>query len=777
MNKKSNDPSSDKKQVTKDELDIIDGEFKLKKEEINDFLTIYERKHILSKQFHQNSVITDDEESLLSDDSDSEEESSSGEEDDSSENENEDAEKNEIDGEDDESSSSDVSGDLSNDEDEDSYGGKYRNYNFAHLGEGYDEEDSFIDNSEAVDEVLPKNMRPKQGGFYINKSAKVKLVETKEPEVVAKAPLKRKKKTKIKNMIKSDDDGSGGPSDDNQEIEAKKKKLSIPVDANDNKPLVDKKMQIDDAEDDNSNSKEGDNQVIHLKTVNNQIQTTNGKLTESQNSEINFKIESFTKITNELRENLRKFEETLSLKKSTSESWDNDMKILMLKIHKLQQAVQDKNERANLITYMANKIGISRGALRRRFNRIVEHGKNEHQSQSMFQQLPKPIIHTSPTIQKVTPKPIIQASPVISTMTTTTTPMAQKTQTQIKQSPKAPSQIINFKDFSIDVNIQTIFDRLSSTLKDDIYSLINLTKTKKINIEIKTKDDQEFFTKLNKVDGLIKKEISIIDERTKIYSFLNQIINVQNNNSPVNIQKLIKLSHIFVINRRLNENLVKFNNKLREIISNGLNFEFTNELKSEFKTIIQLKLRSKSLDTTIQLAEQPYIKDFIQYQIVNPLPKTANTQLLLQQLTNEANQYIQSNSNNKTTKSQQQHPQVSKQQQTPVIPHSLNSILSTSNTSSPSQTQKQKTQITQSPSNQAQIQSANLLANIPNNDFLNPANYTFLTSFYQNYLEQAVSNKPPISMSSNLLLPNLSSTSTNANKAKSTKNQQQSKHH
>lgn len=45
---------------------------------------------------------------------------------------------------------------------------KYKLKNFANLGTGYDESDSFIDNSDAHDVNIPKNMVPTRGGFYIN---------------------------------------------------------------------------------------------------------------------------------------------------------------------------------------------------------------------------------------------------------------------------------------------------------------------------------------------------------------------------------------------------------------------------------------------------------------------------------------------------------------------------------------------------------------------------------------------------------------------------------
>ncbi|XP_074000156.1 ubinuclein-2-like isoform X2 [Rhodnius prolixus] len=53
---------------------------------------------------------------------------------------------------------------------EEKYGGgsNMRYQTYTELGAGYDENDSFIDNTEAVEEALPDNTEPKRGGFYVN---------------------------------------------------------------------------------------------------------------------------------------------------------------------------------------------------------------------------------------------------------------------------------------------------------------------------------------------------------------------------------------------------------------------------------------------------------------------------------------------------------------------------------------------------------------------------------------------------------------------------------
>ena len=111
----------------------------------------------------------------------------------------------------------------------DSENTKYKLKNFNYLGQGYDEEDSFIDNSEAQDERVPSDMAPKKGGFYINKG-NLKMEKIEEQKLKKKAKkqqnalnnkLEKAKKTKV---INDDEDSSTDEDFNPNEDEAKVRK-------------------------------------------------------------------------------------------------------------------------------------------------------------------------------------------------------------------------------------------------------------------------------------------------------------------------------------------------------------------------------------------------------------------------------------------------------------------------------------------------------------------------------------------------------------------------
>jgi len=93
---------------------------------------------------------------------------------------------------------------------------------FSTLGEGYDDTDPFIDNSDAIDEVIATNVETRHRGFYIN-SGELELDEVAELEEGEESEGEIVKKKKKSNRIESESEDYDDSGDEEQ---SKKRKNS-----------------------------------------------------------------------------------------------------------------------------------------------------------------------------------------------------------------------------------------------------------------------------------------------------------------------------------------------------------------------------------------------------------------------------------------------------------------------------------------------------------------------------------------------------------------------
>ena len=128
---------------------------------------------------------------------------------------------------------------------------KYKLKDFNYLGQGYDENDSFIDNTDAYDERIPANLAPKRGGFYINKE-KMTL-----EEIASKGKTgKKTNKREVKKSAVGPSAGNRKPDNSNGEDEDEEDDEDFEIDGDDEDDDDDEEDSDDDDSEDSDDSDE-----------------------------------------------------------------------------------------------------------------------------------------------------------------------------------------------------------------------------------------------------------------------------------------------------------------------------------------------------------------------------------------------------------------------------------------------------------------------------------------------------------------------------------------
>ncbi|XP_077574657.1 ubinuclein-1 isoform X2 [Stigmatopora nigra] len=103
------------------------------------------------------------------------------------------------------------------------------------IGDGYDDEDSFIDNSEAYDEYVPSSIAPEFGGFYVNtgvlqfRQASETSRDESPPEASQKVQEEQKRQKKRSRKVQQDKDDIDAKSSADDDLTKKGKKRTGPL--------------------------------------------------------------------------------------------------------------------------------------------------------------------------------------------------------------------------------------------------------------------------------------------------------------------------------------------------------------------------------------------------------------------------------------------------------------------------------------------------------------------------------------------------------------------
>jgi hypothetical protein len=184
------DEGENKKEILlgKDDLNILENELKVERAHIRELLSEYQKKVIISKELENEDGLLNAPQMFDQDDHDDDEEDNEEEDDEENEVNEEELDQNKQSEKESSKKSKKKLIKANNKCDRDM--NRYKLADFAYLAQGYDEEDSFIDNSEAQDSKIPAFMTPKHGGFYINKE-QLQLTHKKKKKLKSTTEEKR----------------------------------------------------------------------------------------------------------------------------------------------------------------------------------------------------------------------------------------------------------------------------------------------------------------------------------------------------------------------------------------------------------------------------------------------------------------------------------------------------------------------------------------------------------------------------------------------------------